>query len=128
MKKCKGCKNYKESEDFYDRAILCKECQKDRADKLAKKITCFIYIVTNPAWINYVKIGRTYDIKRRLEIYQTHSPLRDYEAYYLKKVSNIRDLERYFKSNFKSTGNGEWVEIDKDEAVKIIETLGKLEN
>lgn len=125
MKECVRCKKSKPDKEFI--GGYCSECKGEHYEKYGRKLICFIYVVINPAWPSYVKIGRTNDIKRRLEIYQTHSPLRDYEAYYLKKVSNIRDLERYFKSNFNSTANGEWVQIDKDKAVELIEELGRLD-
>lgn len=39
----------------------------------------FVYLITNPAWPNMMKIGSSIDVKNRLNTYQTYSPNRDYE-------------------------------------------------
>jgi len=41
----------------------------------------FVYVITNKAWPEYVKIGRAFNPESRLSLYQTHSPKRDYELY-----------------------------------------------
>lgn len=80
----------------------------------------YIYIITNPAWSEYVKIGRSYDTKNRLKSYQTSSPLRDYEIYYEVYTENLTHIENIFSEKFGKL-NGEWYKIDKDEAKSIIE-------
>jgi len=41
----------------------------------------FVYVITNPAWPGYVKIGRAFDPEARLSGYQTSCPKRDYALY-----------------------------------------------
>ena len=40
----------------------------------------FVYLITNKAWPEWVKVGRTANPRVRLRNYQTSSPLRDYEV------------------------------------------------
>lgn len=39
----------------------------------------FVYLITNPAWPDMMKIGSSIDVKSRLNSYQTYSPKRDYK-------------------------------------------------
>jgi hypothetical protein len=43
-----------------------------------------VYIITNPAWKGWIKIGMAVESKDRLKAYQTSSPLRDYKLKYSK--------------------------------------------
>jgi len=79
----------------------------------------FIYIITNKAWPEYVKVGRTYNVENRLKQYQTQCPLKDYEVYFYTKTDNIVELENIF-INLYGKNNGEWYKIDKDIAVSLI--------
>jgi hypothetical protein len=84
----------------------------------------YIYIIINPAWSEYIKLGRSENSDIRLYNYQTYSPLRDYEIYYNKYVTDLIIIERYFNDNIeKSYNKNEWFKIDKDEAILIIESL-----
>lgn len=80
----------------------------------------YIYIITNKAWPEYVKIGRTYNTKNRLKSYQTSSLFRDYEIYYRVYTENICLIENIFIKLY-GKNNGEWYKIDKDEAKSIID-------
>ena len=42
----------------------------------------YVYVITNKAWPEWVKIGRAIDANDRLRSYQTNSPLRDYWIVY----------------------------------------------
>jgi len=39
----------------------------------------YVYIIQNPAWPDWKKIGMTDDLDKRLKQYQTSAPMRDYE-------------------------------------------------
>ena len=43
----------------------------------------YLYIITNPSFPNWVKVGTTTNFKARLQGYQTSSPFRDYKVEFL---------------------------------------------
>lgn len=132
MKECEQCKNIKgfceftKRESYKDGFIkICKKCKNsnDRKSRMLIGLSNnnYIYLIKNSAWEGYLKVGRTIDIKDRLKSYQTGSPFRDYELVYLKKVKDPYTIEEYFRENFECLH--EWVLIDEEHAIKIIETL-----
>lgn len=56
-----------------------------------KKTEGDVYVITNPAWKNWYKIGKAVDAEDRCKAYQTSSPHRDYE---LVKVIPCDDRNR----------------------------------
>ena len=86
----------------------------------------FIYILSNPAFPGWLKIGRTCNIKRRLDGYNVCSPYRDFKIDFYCYAKNIIKQERYFKKNFES--NGEWIRCELDTAVKVIKLIEDMEN
>lgn len=68
----------------------------------------YVYIISNPAFPGWFKIGSAKDAEKRLINYQTSSPLRDYklENYYM--TDNYREEERRILSLFPDRNN-EWV-------------------
>lgn len=72
----------------------------------------FVYLITNPAWPNHMKIGSAIDVKRRFNSYQTYSPMRDYElkCYYF---TNDRFSEEK-QYHIMMPNNNEWCEGDID--------------
>lgn len=74
----------------------------------------FIYIISNPAFPTYYKVGVTENINDRLKTYQTGDPRRSYKVeYYIehpdpyKAEKEIKEMLHYFA---KSQRN-EWTEI-----------------
>lgn len=67
-----------------------------------------VYMVTNSAWPDMVKLGMTVDLDRRIQQYQTYSPYRDYKVHKYEFVLDRRAQERYILSLAKSMGS-EWV-------------------
>ena len=126
---CNYCGDEKHILYFGKNSKYCKRCNAERSkyyrNKSSKSNTdydnLYIYIVINDSWKDYIKLGRTKDIDRRLSTYQTNSPFRDYKMYFYKKVKDVDLIENYFKTNY--NGCNEWFKIDKDIAIKIIEDL-----
>lgn len=73
-----------------------------------------VYLITNPAWPGWIKIGIASSHKARLSVYQTGSPFRDYKIVggittpHWKAVENA--LHNHFNSEY------EWVEASIDDA------------
>ena len=49
-----------------------------------------VYIITNPAWEGWVKVGMAVDAMDRTKNYQTSSPFRDYSLLYAYEVNDRR--------------------------------------
>lgn len=49
-----------------------------------------VYIITNPAWDGWVKVGMAVDAMDRIKNYQTSSPFRDYTLLYAYEVNDRR--------------------------------------
>lgn len=52
-----------------------------------------VYIITNPAWEGWVKVGMAVDAMDRAGNYQTSSPFRDYQLLYTYDVDDRRAAE-----------------------------------
>ena len=83
-----------------------------------KGVNSYVYVITNPAWNNWCKIGKADNVDKRLKNYNTGSPLRDYEVYFSWFVKNTDLYESEFKIIF---GNAhEWHEIHPEVAKDMI--------
>ena len=72
-----------------------------------------VYIVTNPSFPEWVKVGMAVDAEDRLRGYQTSSPFRDYELFYSWSVHDRRSAESDAHSILK-----EWTAGKKNEWFK----------
>lgn len=94
------------------------------------------YVIINPAWPEYVKIGFTSksEMKTRLSTYQTGTPFRDYEVYHQVQFENARNAEKEIHKRLKQMnahreGNTEWFKMPKKIAANIIDSvLDDIEN
>jgi hypothetical protein len=75
----------------------------------------FVYVITNKAWPDYVKIGRAFDPKQRLKDYQTGCPKRDYELYaavYFKDCFMAeKEIHARLEESYRNGALGEWYNI-----------------
>jgi hypothetical protein len=88
-----------------------------------------VYVITNPAFEGWVKVGMAVDATDRLKNYQTSSPFRDFELVSYCKVSNRRASEAkahtILAERFEQ--KGEWFQCSTEEARNIINQV-KLES
>lgn len=85
-----------------------------------------IYIISNPSWKGWIKVGMAIDAKDRCKQYQTSSPFRDYELHYSKFFNDRKDAEKKAHKLLKKKSEekkGEWFKISKQDAKNIIETI-----
>jgi len=85
-----------------------------------------VYIITNPAWKGWVKVGMAIDSKDRCKGYQTSSPLRDYKLKFKKYFNDRRSAEakaHILCSKKASDRKGEWFELDIKTAKDIINNM-----
>ena len=85
-----------------------------------------VYIITNPAWPDWVKIGMAVDAEDRLNGYQTSSPMRDYQLEFTVKVSDRRKSESKAHKLCKKMGvdnKGEWFNMSVGTAKSVLEQV-----
>lgn len=81
-----------------------------------------VYIITNPAFEGWVKVGMAVDAIDRLKNYQTSSPFRDSELQYFCKVNDRRASEAKAHEVLASKFNrqGEWFYCSLKDARQIL--------
>ena len=85
-----------------------------------------VYIITNPAYPEWVCTGKASVAQDRCNGYQTGSPFRDYELRYYKWFKNRRQGELEFQQLLTEKGvvcNGEWFKISVDEAKEVLDSM-----
>ena len=78
----------------------------------------YVYIVTNPSWEGYVKIGSTLDLAARLSTFNVGSPHGDYELKYYSYVPDrVLEEKRIHRELDKYRASGEWFNVSEDTAI-----------
>ena len=126
-----------------NKRYLCKPCTRayqlpiERARNMLKKIkqgtleqfnrikTGDVYIITNPAWPDWVKIGRGVDAKDRFKDYMTYSPFRDYKLEYFVHTEDRTEAEHKAHLEAEKLGErrNEWFKITVKQAKEILNGL-----
>ncbi len=86
----------------------------------------YVYIINNPCWDGWIKVGMAIDAEDRCKQYQTSSPFRDYKLCYLKHFEDRKIAEQSAHKELKKitdTYHGEWFKTSVKEAKKTIEAL-----
>ena len=91
----------------------------------------FVYVISNPAWKGWVKIGMAIDAEDRLKSYQTSSPYRDYQLLHSVYVTDRRAIEKKAHrkvSKICEEKQNEWFKVDAIEAIDCITAILKKQN
>jgi len=86
----------------------------------------YVYIIANPSFDGWLKVGMAIDAEDRCNGYQTSSPHRDYKLLYARKFNDRRTAETKTIHKLKKVvkeHNGEWFKTDRNTAQEIIEGL-----
>jgi len=82
----------------------------------------YLYVITNPAWPSFVKIGRSVNITSRIKTYQTGDPYRGYELYYYRYFMDVCQAERTLARLYGGAKwAGEWYQMHKEDAANLID-------
>ena len=84
----------------------------------------YVYIITNPAWPDWVKIGMAVDADDRCNGYQTSSPFRDYTLEHMVVTNNRRASEakaHKLAGKVAVETRGEWFKLDMEQAKTILD-------
>jgi len=91
----------------------------------------YVYIITNPAWKGWVKVGMAIDANDRCNQYQTSSPMRDYKLVYSKyfQYRRVAEAQAHKLCAKKATeNNNEWFKINIKDAINLIESITEEQN
>ena len=77
---CRSCDSIKGKRNRLKR--LASSIGKQAVNQYSKVKDGYVYILTNPAWPDWVKVGMAIDAEDRCNSYQTSSPYRDYQLHY----------------------------------------------
>ena len=85
-----------------------------------------VYIIVNPAWKGWIKIGMAVEAEDRLRGYQTSSPLRDFKLKFKNYFDNRRKAEQQAHTLCAKKADkrkGEWFKLDIKIAKDIINNM-----
>ena len=86
-----------------------------------------VYIITNPNFEGWVKVGMAIDSEDRLNGYQTSSPFRDYFLHSFWAVSDRRQAEATAHAELEKTyeRKGEWFKCTPERAKEVISGIAE---
>ena len=85
-----------------------------------------VYLLKNPAWPDWVKVGKAVDAADRLNSYQTASPQRDYSVIHFVEADDRHTLEKAAHSELSQVCSDrykEWFRVDDQTAINIVNNL-----
>ena len=89
-----------------------------------------VYIISNPAWNGWYKVGKAVDADDRCQSYNTSSPLRDYKVEYKiyvqdrdkgEKIAHTQALKKT------QTYSGEWFKICLKDLIETLDSIPIIE-
>ena len=86
----------------------------------------YVYVITNKAWPDWVKIGMAIDAEDRCNGYQTSSPYRDYILEHSVASNDRRKAEQQAHTRaakIASETNGEWFKLTVEQAIEVLDNL-----
>ena len=88
----------------------------------------YVYVISNPAWPEWVKVGMAIDAGDRCSSYQTSSPLRDYVLHCAVSSEDRRkdeSMAHKLLDVISSDRRGEWFKLPVSEAIGCISGITK---
>ena len=120
--------------------VYCKECDRKSARERMRALSAkrkaadikqayytkkegYIYIITNPNFQGWVKVGCALDVEDRLKTFQTASPHRDYELYWSLWSKDKLGLETKAHDILTEVAErkNEWFHLTPEQAQEILE-------
>ncbi len=88
----------------------------------------YVYVITNKAWPEWVKIGMAIDAEDRLNGYQTSSPMRDFILEHSVASNDRRMSEKEAHTRalpLSLDSKGEWFKLSVEQAITILDNLNE---
>ena len=116
-------KDIKRKEELKETAL---EISRNALRQYNKQKDGYVYLISNPAWKGWYKVGMAVDSQDRCGSYQTSSPHRDYRLEYSKYFLNRKVAEEIAHdviSEISLDRNGEWFKVSVNKIRKIIKGI-----
>ena len=116
-------KDIKRKEELKETAL---EISRNALRQYNKQKDGYVYVISNPAWKGWYKVGMPVDSQDRCGSYQTSSPHRDYRLEYSKYFLNRKVAEEIAHdviSEISLDRNGEWFKVSVNKIRKIIKGI-----
>ena len=116
-------KDIKRKEELKETAL---EISRNALRQYNKQKDGYVYVISNPAWKGWYKVGMAVDSQDRCGSYQTSSPHRDYRLEYSKYFLNRKVAEEIAHdviSEISLDRNGEWFKVIVNKIRKIIKGI-----
>tara|TARA_R100001594_G_scaffold74722_1_gene109455 strand:- start:385 stop:798 length:414 start_codon:yes stop_codon:yes gene_type:complete len=116
-------KDIKRKEELKETAL---EISRNALRQYNKQKDGYVYVISNPAWRGWYKVGMAVDSQDRCGSYQTSSPHRDYRLEYSKYFLNRKVAEEIAHdviSEISLDRNGEWFKVSVNKIRKIIKGI-----
>ena len=116
-------KDIKRKEELKETAL---EISRNALRQYNKQKDGYVYVISNPAWKGWYKVGMAVDSQDRCGSYQTSSPHRDYRLEYSKYFLNRKVAEEIAHdviSEISLDRNGEWFRVSVNKIRKIIKGI-----
>ena len=96
-------------------------------EKYESSVEGQVYVITNPNFPDWVKVGMAIDAEDRLNSYQTSSPFRDYVLQYYYDVNNRRAAENEAHTELQKSyeRRGEWFKCTPEEARVVVSSTAE---
>ena len=96
-------------------------------EKYESSVEGQVYVITNPNFPDWVKVGMAIDAEDRLNGYQTSSPFRDYVLQYRYDVNNRRAAENEAHTELQKSyeRKGEWFKCTPEEARVVVSSTAE---
>lgn len=96
-------------------------------EEIEKTSEGYVYAIVNPAWPEWIKVGKAVSADDRLSGYQTSSPHRDYRIIATMASDDRHEQERVIHKVFSDEclqRKGEWFKLAEQSAINIFERQG----
>ena len=116
-------KDIKRKEELKETAL---EISRNALRQYNKQKDGYVYVISNPAWRGWYKVGMAVDSQDRCGSYQTSSPHRDYRLEYSRYFLNRKVAEEIAHdviSEISLDRNGEWFRVSVNKIRKIIKGI-----
>ena len=96
-------------------------------EKYESSVEGQVYVITNPNFPDWVKVGMAIDAEDRLNNYQTSSPFRDYVLQYRYDVNDRRKAESQAHTELQKSyeRKGEWFKCTPEEARVVVSSTAE---